>query len=397
VSALGLGERVARNLSNVPGWSTRRRIVAIASDDWGAIRMPSPEARERLRARGVDVEGNRFDRFDALESNEDLELLFELLERHRDANGNPPVVTALCNVANPDFERIRASGFREYHWEPTAGTLERYPGRDRVLALYREGMAAGLFSPEFHGREHLHAGRWMRALRAGDPVSRATFDLGALGPEGCGAAFDLEDAAEVEEHRRIARGGLELFTRQFGRPARFFTAPSLIHSRELEEGLSDVPLIDVGKRHRYPVGGGAYRPTLRFMGQRSRVGQTYLTRNCIFEQNVPGVPDPVGRCLADMTAAFRWGKPAIISTHRVSVAGGISPANRGAGLSLLDVLLREMLARWPGVEFMSVARLGQLVVGGGRVRAPDPPTAKAPTGALAVGNPNKVSWESPPP
>ena len=34
-----------RNLSNLPGWRTSRKIVVIESDDWGTIRMPSNKAR----------------------------------------------------------------------------------------------------------------------------------------------------------------------------------------------------------------------------------------------------------------------------------------------------------------------------------------------------------------
>jgi len=32
-----------RNVANIPGWRTDRKIVVIESDDWGAIRMPSKE------------------------------------------------------------------------------------------------------------------------------------------------------------------------------------------------------------------------------------------------------------------------------------------------------------------------------------------------------------------
>ena len=36
-------ENVSRNLSNLPGWRTKRHIIVIESDDWGSIRMSSKE------------------------------------------------------------------------------------------------------------------------------------------------------------------------------------------------------------------------------------------------------------------------------------------------------------------------------------------------------------------
>jgi hypothetical protein len=39
---------IVRNLANLPGWCTNRKIVVIESDDWGSIRMPSLTIFENL-------------------------------------------------------------------------------------------------------------------------------------------------------------------------------------------------------------------------------------------------------------------------------------------------------------------------------------------------------------
>jgi hypothetical protein len=54
-----------------------------------------------------------------------------------------------------------------------------------------------------------------------------------------------------------------------------------------------------------------------------------------------------------MEAAFRFGKAAIISTHRVNFTGGLKKENRDKGLQELSLLLKEIIKRWPAVEFMS--------------------------------------------
>ena len=38
-----LKQIISHNLLNIPGWRTKRKLVVIESDDWGAIRMPSKE------------------------------------------------------------------------------------------------------------------------------------------------------------------------------------------------------------------------------------------------------------------------------------------------------------------------------------------------------------------
>lgn len=59
--------------------------------------------------------------------------------------------------------------------------------------------------------------------------------------------------------------------------------------------------------------------------------------------------------MRQVAAAFRWGKPAIISTHRVNFVGAISPGNREKGLDELHRLLQAIVHQWPDVEFMNSA------------------------------------------
>lgn len=147
MNTTALKQNLARNLSNLPGWRTRRRIVVIESDDWGSIRMSSPEAFERLRKAGIPVDRSHYNRFDGLESNDDLSVLMDTLSAFRDASGRPPVITGVNVVANPDFERIRAEDFRQYYYEPYTRTLERYPAHDRVAELWREATQRRLLVP----------------------------------------------------------------------------------------------------------------------------------------------------------------------------------------------------------------------------------------------------------
>jgi hypothetical protein len=50
--------KVVRNITHILGWKTKRKIVVFESDDWGSIRMPTNQIRDRLI--NFDKNINRF-------------------------------------------------------------------------------------------------------------------------------------------------------------------------------------------------------------------------------------------------------------------------------------------------------------------------------------------------
>jgi hypothetical protein len=49
--------------------------------------------------------------------------------------------------------------------------------------------------------------------------------------------------------------------------------------------------------------------------------------------------------------SFKWGKPAIIGTHRINFAGRLGLEQRDKNLEMLDQLLTKILKKWPEVRF----------------------------------------------
>ena len=355
------------------GWKTSRKLIIFTSDDWGSIRVPSKSARQSLIDDGFNMDSNRFNRFDTLESDSDMEMLFEVLTKHKDANGNPAVFTALTNVANPDFKRIEATDFSEYHYEPFTETLNNYPDSSKVYNLYKEGIAGNIFRPEFHGREHLNVNRWMNALQSGNKKARRAFESGFYMPdradmltEGArnfGSAFDLDVPSEIADHGAIVTDGLTMFSDLFGYKATLFTAPSQIYNTNIEKSLYDggIRMIDVPTLQKVPVGHGKEHKKLRFIGKKNKLGQRYITRNAVFEPNMNETSNGVDSCMAGIEQAFKARKPAIISNHRAAFTGSIEPNNRSKGLKALDELLALILKKWPDAEFISAAKLYEIM------------------------------------
>lgn len=72
---------------NFWGWNTDRKIVVIESDDWGSIRMPSKNVYQQCLQSGYQVDQIAYERYDSLASEDDLELLFDLLSSFKDQGG----------------------------------------------------------------------------------------------------------------------------------------------------------------------------------------------------------------------------------------------------------------------------------------------------------------------
>ena len=111
---LNIKKIISNHLVNIQGWRTNRKIVVFESDDWGSIRMPNKQAFDNLLNKGVPVNKSSYCLYDNLCSVEDIELLFNVLRKHKDSLGKKPVITANVVVANPDFKKITETNFGNY-------------------------------------------------------------------------------------------------------------------------------------------------------------------------------------------------------------------------------------------------------------------------------------------
>ena len=273
-----LKSKIRVNLSNVKGWRTKRHIVVIESDDWGSVRMSSQESFERLKVLGIPVDKGQYNLYDSLESNDDLEMLFDTLSKFKDSTGRHPVMTGVNVVANPDFEAIEQNGFKEYVYEPYTKTCERYSNHDRVYELWKRGIAERLFVPVLHGREHLNAQFWMRALQGGSPSTLAAFKEGVTGIPNRGiggekvpgfqAAFQIETVNDLPYQKEVIRTGAELFEQLYGYKPCFFVPTNGYFNNSLEKDLLDVGVkyINTAKKQEEPLGNGQYKINTRFIG-----------------------------------------------------------------------------------------------------------------------------------
>ena len=363
--------RVLDNLKNMPGWHTAKKLVVFAVDDYGNVRLDSRAARDRMLQRGIPLKG-RFDHFDALETRQDLEALLDTLCSVTDRYGSHAVFTPYALCANPDFERMSSTD-QVYNYEPLTCTFERLASDqpdayDGAWLLWQEGIRLGVLKPQFHGREHLNVEMLERKLKMGDRSlninleNRSMAGLSyhhSLPGVGFTHGFGLWERSEIDRHKEIIVDGLNLFEKVYGVGSVTFTPPAQKLHPDLfpfveEQGVRsiDKPLYCHRRLDR-----DCMVREVNFLGRRRHQGHISVVRNVVFEPTIDSSFDSVGHALKQVGRAFRWRKPAIISSHRVNFCGHIEEENRRRGLNALGRLLEGILKRWPDVEFISVDQL----------------------------------------
>jgi hypothetical protein len=369
---------LTNNLKNMYGWKTDRKIVVISVDDYGNVRVDSRKAVEEMDEKGIKVKSpfKGFDLYDTLETKEDLEVLYETLTSVKDSNGRSAVFTPFTLPCNIDFEAMQKVDFREYVNENLESTFSKLAklqpsAYDGAWSLWKDGIREKIMIPQFHGREHLNLKVFNELLKTRDEDlltvlknrSFARISNSKWSTISTTAAFDFWDIEENESFKEIIVDGLDAFENVFGFRATVFNAPagkehSSLHKVLNEKGVQyiDTPLIK--SEHQ---GRGRYKKKINYTGKTNSFGQIFQVRNVLFEPTKPGVGDWAGYALKQIEYAFKWNRPAIISSHRVNFCGHIDPVNREKGIKSLKVLLKKIVERWPEVEFLAANELGEII------------------------------------
>ncbi|MCR9289866.1 MAG: hypothetical protein NXI23_21030 [Bacteroidetes bacterium] len=359
---------------NTIGWHTNKKIIVFESDDWGMVRTSSTDAYKKLKKVGLKVDDCPYTSVDALESNDDVTFFMEVLSQFRDKNGNPPIFTLNNIVGNPDFEKIEASNFQDYHYERFTETYSQYPKHDKVFSLLKEGLEKGMFKPQLHGREHVNVVQWMNALKENKKYVKLIFNQKMYsahidGVSSCRReylqSFGRFTQDDLNLQKSIIKEGAELFKDIWGFHSKSFIAPCYTWSEELEKELSKnkVQYLQGTHVHKIPQIGGKknFKKRYRFLGEKNIHKQTYIVRNCWFEPSQNPNIDNYSLLLKQINQAFKFRKPAVICSHRLNYMGFLSPQNRDENLVMLKKALKEIIKKWPTVEFLSTNQLGDLI------------------------------------
>lgn len=366
-------QELNNNLKNITGWKTKRKIVVFSVDDYGNVRVDSKAARENMNKEGLK-ELSIFDAYDTLETQSDLEMLYGALSSVKDKHGKHAVFTPFAMPCNINFEKMMETNYEEFHYELLSDTFSKLKGYENVMSLWKEGIDKELMSPQFHGREHLNLTSLEKKLKEKDhEVLTALKNRSYTSISNSGfktisytAAFEFWDFQENYRFEDVIKTGLDAFEKVYGYRSTHFNAPGgaehpVIHKWLNENGIKYIDTAFIKREHQDKE---KFKKVFNYTGKRNDLNQMFMVRNVVFEPSYKTGIDWVNFTLKQIEASFRWNKPAVISSHRVNYCGHINEDNRKTGITGLSELLKQIVKRWPDVEFMSANKLGDIITKG---------------------------------
>jgi hypothetical protein len=228
----------------------------------------------------------------------------------------------------------------QFHYETLPETYRKLADKNPeayqgAWELWQDGIAKGLMKPQFHGREHLNLTIFNDKLQKRDPQLLAALQnrsFTSISDEAyptmqSTAALDFWDLTENEKLIPTLKDGLEKFEQVYGYKSNHFTPPvySIHHSLFATLKQNGIDFIDLGLVRKEHQGFGKYKTEVNYTGKQTPEGLSIIVRNVVFEPTEDRGIDWVAFTMKQIEAAFRWNKPANISSHRVNFCGHIDP------------------------------------------------------------------------
>jgi hypothetical protein len=223
--------------------------------------------------------------------------------------------------------------------------------------------------PQFHGREHVNVPHWLMGLKnaeskAMDTLPHKMFSVFLGEGSNCNKeylnAMAFYNSSQKEFVEASVISGLAMFESIWGFKSETVIAPCYQWHSDLEKTFysSGIKIIQGGRAQSSPNFNKEGNTVIRhFNGQTNKLDQIYTIRNVVFEPSTNENKDWVDSSLKEISNAFFWKKPAIISSHRLNYIGWLNPKNRDKNLLLLSILLKNVIKKWPDVIFISSDQL----------------------------------------
>ena len=355
--------RRSRSLLPRQGFVFGRPLLLIQSDDWGRVGVRDAEACELLRKSGVILGERPYDYY-SLENAQDIEATIEMLRRHRDCTGRNPCLGMNFVLANVDFAKVIADGFRQIHLRPLTDGLPAEWNRPGLFQAYREGVSNGLFFPALHATTHFCRRSLARYLTDSGPrgdLLRTLWQAGVpyihwrmpwIGFEYSAAANGKEKFLDSEIQDNLVADAVQIFSQLFSTTPRSACAPGYRANRHTYHAWAShgIRVSQNGPDRLHPPHLSANRnaPTL-----------LHLYRTLDFEP-VDDNAFSLNTCIEKAGESFARGIPVIVSIHSINFHSSLKDF-RTRTLSRLDEFLSAMESRHPDLQYVHDGDLYDLI------------------------------------
>ena len=345
------------------------KAVLFHSDDWGCCQFcPDLESANKLLPLFAEIYGEKAQYLakSTLETPEDLDKLFLILEKYEDHRGKKPVFQAAYIVANPDYEKIAQSNFEQYYDITIPDVPERWQRGDFV-AKAKEGIKKGIWLPAYHGNSHFNPEFWLKKLRNNKDAKKAFKEFCYLGEN---KLYYNANTQTINHHKESIQKGIKRFQKIFGFKPYSTIAPSYIWQLQTEKLFAEAGIkaiqgknlqqIKLNLWHRIEakiVNILGYKHALKLW--QIKAGDKnldyniyYIPRNVYFEPLGQKDESVVLQTYNQIKQAWERNEPAVIITHRINYAF-LDPEVVEINLKHLDKLLYLLVNKEKDITFMT--------------------------------------------
>ena len=328
----------------------KKKFIIIESDDWGLERALTEDSIEWMKKKYTPEKLSRWS-YDSLETEDDLNELFEVISRFKNKFESPPVITANFITHNVDYSNKDSLKFRSLS--------EGFNDHDnKIKEKYTEGIKNGYIFPQLHGYSHYNISESEKYFDT--PEGKESFEnkfFYAKTTTKGNLKFLDGEFSNVNSAKDFLKIATEEFKKYFGFYSATLIPPTFIFDRDYIEEVkknkiemiqsSNRLLTTDGKRYKFPY-------------LQNRKGLFWSVRNARL--------DPHGsynfdheQCIDSIGKAFKYNLPAVIDFHRVNFAGRYDKEYRTNTLKELSLLMEKIHKNWPESEFIHSQKLNEIL------------------------------------
>lgn len=354
-------------------WREKKAIL-FHSDDWG---MCAWSRNLDSLKKYQDYYRKHFRKIDSkwagstLENPNDLNRLFDILEKYQDQRGRHPQFQAAYILANPDFPQIIKNSFQSYYSLNLPSIPDLWQ-RGEIILKTLEGIDRNVWVPTYHGMSHFNINHWLKLLNTNKIVAEACANhcvlLEDLSPDN----FEFYNLT-LESLTYSISQGVQNFKTLFGVSPFSAMPPNYIWDSSVESAFSkqQIKVIQgksfqvlqknslstkiLGKLYNYLGAKHVDKSWQITTGDRHiETGVVYINRNVHFEpiNEVKISPDYIDTIINDVKSVWDSNQPAVISSHRANFVH-LDKYFSEQNLNLLDLLLERLITEEPDIHFYS--------------------------------------------
>lgn len=327
------------------------KYIIIESDDWGMERALNTETIEWMKIKFGEEKFSRWTT-DTLETTEDIEMLYELLDEYKNKFEYPPVVTANFITHNIDYSSPQELKFISLNEKFKNGTYQR------LNELYFTGIKKGNIFPQLHGYSHFDVSLLMRYFETdeGKEAFEKAFFTARSTVKGNLSFLHGEMSLNNFKTNRFKEACTE-FKNFFGYSSGSVIPPTFMFDKEFEEILKENKITLIQSSNRLQ---STDKKRYNFPYFRIKNGLIRSVRNARLDPH-PDYKFYYKQCIDSIDKAFENRNPAVIDFHRVNISGKFVPDYRDRTLAELKKLFDEIYERWPDAKFIHTQKFNELL------------------------------------